>query len=110
MKEIKMEEIWKLIEGWERYSISSFGKIYDRKNGKFIGCYKSNRPRVKLQTSIGWYETYTISRLVARTFLPPSEYDYGIVRYKDKNPKNLRADNLIFQPLKSWVKIKESLK
>ena len=71
-----MEEIWKKIDGYDNYFVSSEGKVRNDKTGRILKV-RSNKEgylRVNLCKN-GKMTTFTIHRLVAQAFLP--------------NPKNL---------------------
>ena len=40
--EMRMEEIWKPIDGYESYLVSSFGRIYSKKSNRLLKPSKAN--------------------------------------------------------------------
>lgn len=106
-----MKEIWKDIEGYEGlYQISSFGRI---KSLKRLGEDGRQLPEKILKTSNshgyrsivlrknGKSWTYSVHRLVGKTFVPNPE-NKPCINHKDENRKNNHADNL------EWVTQKEN--
>ena len=94
-------EEWKVIDGYERYEVSSFGRV--RKSGYILSSIDV--------FSKGWYSvnlykdskphSTPIHKLVARAFREnPNNYD--VVNHIDKNKTNNKHDNL------SWCAIRQS--
>lgn len=92
-----MEEIWKTIEEYPNYSISSLGRV---KRTKPNGCNIILRPiddgkgykRIHLFKD-GKSKLCLIHRLVAQAFIPnPNNLPY--INHKDENSSNNRVDNL----------------
>lgn len=110
------EEIWKDIEGYEGYQISSLGRVrsLDRiithKNGKKELYRGKIRKGVKNKQGYlflslcknGRSRNYFISRLVAMHFIPNPE-NKPYVDHIDTNPLNNRVDNL------RWCTQKENM-
>ena len=99
-------EIWKLIDGYENYEVSNFGRVRCKSckqwNGKnFFNkkekilkyrFTKAGYARVNLyQNGIG--TDYYVHRLVAKAFLPNPE-NFPEINHKDENKGNNRVDNL----------------
>ena len=88
-------EIWKDIEGYENYQISSFGRVKSVKFGK----EKILKPRIKKGYLLvdlyknGKRKMCSIHRLVAMTFLPNSQ-NLPQVNHIDENSLNNKVDNL----------------
>lgn len=74
-----MEEIWKDIDGYEKYQISNYGIIKNKKKGTFV----KPSPNTKGYLAVGLYidkknrtiigrkkKTVTVHRIVAITFIP----------------------------------------
>lgn len=73
----------------EVYYVSSFGRIWNRKNREWISKYEyKGRYKVSLYS-----HPYILSRVIAMTFIPNPD-GKAEVNHKDENPKNDRADNL----------------
>ena len=93
-------EIWKVINGYENYEVSSFGKVRNTKTGRIL----------KQATLSGYYcvglssgktKTYSVHQLVAKTFILNPENKQQ-VNHKDKNKLNNTIQNL------EWVTNKEN--
>ena len=89
-----MTEIWKPIENYETYSISTFGNVRNEITGRMIkggingqgrrtACFYINKIR----------ETISFHRLVALAFIPNPEYKRE-VDHIDNNPLNNCIENL----------------
>ncbi|PPL04965.1 NUMOD4 domain-containing protein [Parapedobacter indicus] len=91
-------EIWKEIKGYEgMYSISNQGRVKNLNKSKMMKLTRSVniqgcvRMKVNLSKS-GVLKTFTISTLVANHFLGKQ---HGMVQFKDGDPTNCRADNIM---------------
>ena len=113
MKEaiIMYEEIWKTIEGFEEYEVSTFGRVrsIDRTYTDSIGrCYHKKGKILKLAIQVDEYgykqvmaglshnkKAYRllVHRLVAKTFIP-NPNNYPEVNHKDEDSTNNHVDNL----------------
>ncbi len=109
MENIDAQEIWKPIEGYNEYEVSSFGKIrsYYTKTGikkSWIVSYNTEPHFLKPAFSYDGYHlvsigcknkkrTMSLHRLVAKAFIPNPE-NKPQVNHKDGNKINNRADNL----------------
>jgi len=85
-------EIWKKIENYDNYEVSSFGHIRNMKTGRILKSYNSG----------GYYcvglskkktKSYNIHRLVAQAFILNPENKLQ-VNHKDKNSLNNNINNL----------------
>lgn len=87
-----MAEIWKVIEGFEDYQISSWGRVMGKhkimkqhpneKGYLMVGLRKNNREYKK-----------RVHRLVAQNFIPNPD-NLPQVNHKDGNPRNNSITNL----------------
>lgn len=97
-----MCEIWKEIEGFDGYFVSSKGRVKNSKGllkeGKSI-----NRIQVGLKGKDGW-KRYDIGRLVAKAFLP-NPYDLNTVVHKDGDYHNNDVSNLEWRSRSASPKI-----
>ena len=97
-------EIFCDIENYEGlYQISSFGRVYSVRRGKFLKPKKCNGKylQVGLRKN-GKQKWYLVHRLVASAFLenPSNLQD---VNHRDENPSNNRVENL------EWMSHKENI-
>lgn len=94
-EDIKMEEIWKDVPGYEGiYIVSSFGRIRNLVSGKFIKSSQKNDGycRVCLSKN-GCGKCINIHRLVAQVFIPNPD-NLPQVNHRDEDKTNNVADNL----------------
>ncbi len=89
-----MTEIWKEIENFSNYEISTHGRIKNKTTGLIsVGSIKPSG-YVRKSLYIGNVETCTyVHRLVAQAFIP-NQKNLPTVNHKDHNPKNNHVDNL----------------
>ena len=91
IKRKPQEEIWKKIEGFEDYSISSYGNVMNNKTGKeLVG--NQYRPAIAIRKD-GKSKSLTIARLVAQAFIP-NPNNYSQVNHINGNPKDNYVENL----------------
>ena len=99
-----MEEKWKTISQDERYEVSNFGRVRNKKSGRILACNptKSHRhPQVFLAGNEWGRLQLTVSQLVWHEFnMKP--YKYGEkIGHKDGNIFNNRLENLYLVTNKS---------
>ena len=99
-----MTELWKEIDGWSNYKVSTFGRVMSfakYRNGKLLTLCpdKDSYYRVTLCNK-DKRKTAKIHRLVALTFLP-NYYNLPEVDHKDRNRQNNSIYNL------RWVSVRE---
>ncbi len=105
--EIKMEEIWKDIKGYEGlYQVSNKGQVksterFGTKGGILKGCLRSGYRRVIL-TKFNKPKYYSVHRLVAEAFIPNVE-NKKTIDHIDTDRLNNSVDNL------RWVTDKENV-
>lgn len=91
------KEIWKKIDGFEVYEISSLGRLRNSKTGKFrkfricSGYYDLSLPN-KVDGVTKW-KSFLIHRLVAEYFIKNPE-NKPCVNHKDGNKLNNKKSNL----------------
>lgn len=93
--------IWKDIEGFPGYQVSSNGKVRSSINNRYgpksDGSWKELKPVYNRYgypyVRLGRGSRKLISRLVAQAFIPNPD-NYPIVRHMDDNPHNNRVSNL----------------
>lgn len=110
IESIRLEgEVWKDVVGWERYAISSYGRVVAYSApylcGKFVchrkprlmrPSYTNSSPNYKIVSlSDGKRNTksFLIHRLVAIAFIP-NPNNLPFINHKDEDSLNNRADNL----------------
>jgi hypothetical protein len=85
-------EVWKQIEDYENYEVSSLGNIRNVKTGRILkqsnqgGYYSVGLSKIKTKT-------FSVHQLVAKTFIPNPENKLQ-VNHKDKNGLNNIVNNL----------------
>jgi len=85
-------EIWKSIQEYENYEVSTFGNVRNKKTGRILkqaitsGYYCVGLSSIKTKT-------YSVHRLVAKSFIPNLENKEQI-NHKDKNRLNNNINNL----------------
>lgn len=86
------EEVWKQIEGYENYEVSSLGNVRNSKTGRILRQGKKGG-----YCSVGLTgnkcKTWAVHQLVAKTFIPNPENKLQI-NHKDKNGLNNVITNL----------------
>ena len=99
-----MEEIWKEIEGFEKYLISNLGRIKTKKFGRFRKIQTNERGynRIVLSKKNKSYNFY-IHRLVAETFIN-KESPEKVVIHKDNDKSNNAVTNLMWTDRKREIK------
>ena len=89
-------EVWKKIEGFETYSVSTMGNVRNDITGRVLRpvCNrKSGNYRMVVLHSNGKQHMFLVHRLVALAFIP-NPNNLPTVNHKDENPSNNSVDNL----------------
>lgn len=94
-------EVWKDIDGYENYKVSSFGNVKNSKTGRILKPYNRGGYYCVGLCKNSKLLTFNIHRLVAKTFIPNLENKQQ-VNHKDKNSLNNKLDNL------EWCSNKEN--
>lgn len=93
-------EVWKQIEEYNNYEVSSFGNVRNKNAGRILKVSKKGR-----YSSVGLSsnkpKTFSVHQLVARAFIPNPE-NKSQVNHKDKNGFNNNITNL------EWATNKEN--
>jgi hypothetical protein len=93
-------EIWKQLDGYENYEVSSFGNVKNIKTGRILKSSKKG-DYCLVGLSKKTTKTFFVHQLVAKTFIPNPE-NKPQVNHKDKNGLNNNIINL------EWVTNKEN--
>jgi len=97
-------EVWKTIENYERYKISSNSKIIDTKKNKILVPYDNKRyKRVPLTDCLGKQKHFYVHRLIALSFIPNIK-NKPFINHIDGNPSNNSIENL------EWCTHKENMR
>ena len=87
-------EIWKEIDNYSNYEISSYGNLRNKTTKKlFKPCFNNLYLRTLLTSDNGYRKSMTIHRLVALSFIPNPE-NKPTVNHKDHNTANNVLSNL----------------
>lgn len=94
MKEGQDMEQFKRINGFEDYYISSWGRVYSTKVGKFLNPFLCGRGYLKVDLHINGKRTHKkVHRLVAEAFIPNVDHKPQ-VNHIDGNKLNNSVTNL----------------
>lgn len=100
-------ETWKVIVGFDRYEVSSYGRVRKRDTGAVLSTSRPDRItgycKVALMGENGKFVAKTVHRLVAQAFIPNPDGKQQ-VHHKDRDKTNNNASNL------AWVDPKEHRK
>jgi hypothetical protein len=89
-----MTEIWKTIDNYETYSVSSFGRVNNNNAGKLLKGSKHLQGYLQvILCKNGERKSFLIHRLVAIAFIPNPE-NKEMVDHHDNNPSNNSLKNL----------------
>ncbi len=94
-------EIWKEINGYEKYKVSTLGNVKNSKTERILKPYNRGGYYCVGLCKNSKLLTFNIHRLVAKTFILNPE-NKEQVNHKDKNSLNNKLDNL------EWVSNKEN--
>ena len=87
-----MQEIWKDIEGFEGYQVSTWGNVRGKRG--ILKPYENDKGYLKVGLTVdGKSHKKRINRLVAQAFIP-TPYNLPQVNHKDGNKKNNSITNL----------------
>lgn len=92
-----MQEEWKEIEGYSRYTVSTFGRVWDTKNDCEVSQVLNGIPRyyyVNMTNDNNERKMERVNRLVAIAFVEGRSEEYNISDHKDRNKLNNHYTNL----------------
>ena len=93
-KEIILQEIWKKIEGHERYSVSTFGRVRNDITGNLLNTLGAENTYVRISLmKNNKQKRFRVHRLVAQAFLPNPD-QRPTVNHKNKNKSDNYVGNL----------------
>lgn len=96
-----MEEIWKTVEDFPNYEVSTFGNIKNKKSNKLLKLLINNSGYYRCAlTHNSKTKNITVHRIVGKTFIPNPE-NKPTINHKDRNRINNKLENL------EWVTHKE---
>lgn len=102
---------WRPVEGFPGYSVNPLGQVIRDSTGRAI------KPRLNqygvpyIGLMRGWQQHIrSLPRLVAKTFLPKPSAIFDTPIQLDGNPRNCRADNLMWRPRHYAVKYKNQFR
>lgn len=85
-------EVWNNIDGYEKYEVSSFGRIRNKITGRILKA-SSKGGYCSIGLSNIKTKTFSVHQLVAKSFIPNPENKQQI-NHKDKNGLNNKISNL----------------
>lgn len=88
------EETWKIIPFAPEYDVSSLGRIFSWKTGKYLKPFKDHKGYARIAFMIdGKSEKYKLHRVVACMFVPNPQDKLQVAHF-DGDRMNAAADNL----------------
>lgn len=91
---MRMEEIWKPIDGYESYLVSSFGRIYSKKSNRLLKPSKANNGYIGIELfNKNGSKRLSVHRIVAKAFIP-NPLELPQINHKDENKENNNVSNL----------------
>ncbi|ARF08987.1 HNH endonuclease [Catovirus CTV1] len=90
-----MEEIWKVIDNYNDYSVSNLGNVKNNKTNKLLKFknYKDGYQRIIVRNDTG-NKNYAVHRLVASVFLKNLDENKIYINHKNGIKSDNRLDNL----------------
>jgi hypothetical protein len=100
-----MYEVWKEIESFENYSISSFGRVRAEKSGRILEQNQNQFANVYVGLVRNGRQYHrSVPLLVAKAFIPKKWSAYDTPINLDGDRWNNRVDNLVWRP--RWFAIR----
>lgn len=94
-----MDEEWRFIEDFPRYSVSNHGRVVNRYNGRSVALTRNQRGIVVVGLNVnGIQHKVSLAKVVAWTFnSPPVNSHYDSILHLDGDRDNCRADNIVWR-------------
>ena len=87
-------EIYKDVDGYPNYQVTSWGRVLNKTTGKFIAQDETSKGYLRVTLwSDGRKRNHKVHRLVAKAFLP-NTFNKPQVNHIDGNPQNNSVTNL----------------
>jgi hypothetical protein len=91
MDNVKTDELWKFIEGYPNYMVSSHGRVMNAKRKRILA--NIFNPKGYASVCLGRNKPFRVNRLVAQAFVPNPE-NKSQVNHIDEVKENNHASNL----------------
>lgn len=102
-------EIWRPISGYKNYQVSNYGRVKNAKN-QILKARRNGKGYLHLSLSKnGKIKTFTVHRLVAKTFIP-NPHNYPEINHIDENKENNFVENLEWCTTKYNVRYSQATK
>lgn len=84
--------MWKIIKGYENYSVSELGDVKNNKTGRFLRLRRDTNGYLSIKLyKNGFYTRKLVHRLVAEAFIP-NPMGYKVVNHINEN----KEDNVVY--------------
>lgn len=96
----EFEEIWRTIEEFPNYEISTFGRIYNNRQDCYMQTSKTlfGHVKITLMDENHVRHTRSVARILAEAFILPSNARCTQVVVLDGNLGNIWLENLVWRP------------
>lgn len=100
-----MEELWSVIEGFENYSVSNFGRVRSNWSERILVAYPNQSGLVQVGLMLNGKQYHrSVPLLVAKAFIPQPSGPFDTPINLDGDRSNNHVDNLAWRP--RWFAIK----
>lgn len=100
-----MEELWSVIEGFENYSVSNFGRVRSNWSERILVAYPNQSGLVQVGLMLNGKQYHrSVPLLVAKAFIPQPSGPFDTPINLDGDRHNNHVDNLAWRP--RWFAIK----